>query len=83
MATTKAIEEPKKEEKFLIMLPPANDKEENFVIVGVNGKLTKIQKGVPVYVTGAVKAVLDNARVASKVLEASKEKAAKKAEKAK
>ena len=81
MATKKVVEEEeikKDDEKFLVMLAPARDNEENFVVVGVNGVAYKLMKGVPVYVNKAVKEVLDNARIATKIVEQNKSKAGKK-----
>ena len=77
MATAKKVEE-NKDEKFMVMLAPARDKEENFVVVGVNGVAYKLMRGVPVYVNAAVKEVLDNARIASKIVEENRTKAGKK-----
>lgn len=71
MATKKAEEaEVKNGEKFLVILEPPRDNEENYQLVGVNGNMTKIMKGVPVYVSREIKEVLDNAKIAKKVMEA-------------
>lgn len=78
MATTKKAEEAKTEEKYQVMLAPARDNEENFVVVGVNGVAYKLMRGVPIYVNAAVKEVLDNSRIATKVVEENKSKAGKK-----
>jgi len=78
MATAKKTEEVKGEEKFLVMLAPAQDREENFLVVGVNGVAYKLMKGVPIYVNAAVKEVLDNSRIAMKIVEENKSKAGKK-----
>lgn len=79
MASTKKVEvEEKKDEKYFVMLPPARDKEENFVLVGINGEATKLMRGVPLYVSKEVKEVLDNSRVAMKFLEQNQAKAGKK-----
>lgn len=80
MAVAKATEA-KKPEKVTVLLPPAPDGEENFKIVGVNGVLVKIQRGVAVQVDPAYKEVLDNASIAYKVLEQHQEAASKKANK--
>ena len=66
------------EEKVTVFLPPANDNEENFVLVGVNGEMCKIMRGVPVEIKHKYKAVLDNARLAYKVLEKTMAKKASK-----
>lgn len=78
MATTKKVEEVKNDEKYFVMIPPARDKEENFVLVGINGEATKLMRGVPLYVSKEVKEVLDNSRVAMKFLEQNQAKAGKK-----
>ena len=79
MATaTKKVDEVKKEEKFLVMLEPARDNEDNFQVVGVNGVAYKLMKGVPVYVNAAVKEVLDNSKIAKKIVDENKSKAGKK-----
>lgn len=77
MATAKKVEE-NKDDKFMVMLAPARDKEENFQLVGVNGVAYKLMRGVPIYVNAAVKEVLDNARIAVKIVEENKSKAGKK-----
>ena len=43
-----------------VFLPRANPGEDNFVVVGVNGKTYKIQRGVSVEVPYFVAEVLDN-----------------------
>ena len=60
--------------KVLVFLPPANDNEENFVLVGVNGVMLKIQRGVTVAIPKPFKAVLDNASIAYKIAEQNAEK---------
>lgn len=66
------------EEKFLVILEPARDNEENFLVVGVNGVAYKLMKGVPIYVNRAIKEVLDNSKIAKKIVDANKSKAGKK-----
>lgn len=78
MATKKAVEEATGEEKFLVILEPARDNEENFLIVGVNGVAYKLMRGVPLYVNKAVKEVLDNSKIAKKIVDENKSKAGKK-----
>ena len=71
--------EAKKTEKVTVFLPPAADNEENFVLVGCNGVMIKIQRGVAVEVDPCYKAILDNASIAYKVYEAHQEAASKRA----
>lgn len=80
MAVAKATEA-KKPEKVTVLLPPAPDNEDNFVLVGVNGVIIKIKRGVAVQVDPCYKEVLDNASIAYKVLEAHQEAASKRANK--
>lgn len=84
MATKKnvneaAVSEFAADDRVTVFLQPAADNEDNFQLVGVNGEMMKIMRGVPVKVPMAFKAVLDNKRVACKVLEANKAKASKRA----
>lgn len=81
MAVSKATAEQKKDEKVTVFLPPAPDNEENFVLVGVNGVIIKIRRGVAVKVDPCYKEVLDNAAIAYKVLEKHQEAASKRANK--
>ena len=83
MATTKKTEEVTEifdpaDRRVTVFLPPANDNEENFVLVGVNGEMCKIMRGTPVEIKHKFKAVLDNSRVAYKVLEKTMAKKASK-----
>jgi uncharacterized protein (DUF2126 family) len=81
MATKKNVNEAAvsefDDERVTVFLPPANDNEDNFKLVGVNGEMIKIQRGVAVQIPKPFKAALDNSRVAYKVLEANKAKASK------
>lgn len=82
MATKKNNEiesEFKQDDRVSVLIPPAAENEENFVLVGVNGEMMKIQRGVVVKIPKAFKEVLDNSRIATKVLEATKAKASKRA----
>ena len=78
MAVAKKVDEGKGEEKFLVILEPARDNDPNFKLVGLNGVALKLMRGVPIYVTKAVKEVLDNSKIAMKVVDENKEKAKKK-----
>lgn len=80
MAVAKATEA-KKPEKVTVLIPPAPDGEDNFVLVGVNGVIIKIKRGVAVQVDPCYKEVLDNASIAHKVLEQHQEAASKRANK--
>lgn len=71
MATAKKTE--KTDDRVTVFLQPAADNEENFVLVGVNGVIIKIKRGVAVKVKKCYKEVLDNASIAYKVLEAKQE----------
>lgn len=62
------------DERVRVFLPPAPDNEENFVLVGVNGVMIKIQRGQAVDIPKAYKAVLDNASIAYKIAEKNAEK---------
>lgn len=62
------------DERVRVFLPPAPDNEENFVLVGVNGVMIKIQRGMAVDIPKAYKAVLDNAQIAYKIAEKNAEK---------
>lgn len=81
MATKKNVNEAAvsefEDERVTVFLQPANDNEDNFKLVGVNGEMIKIQRGVTVQIPKPFKAALDNSRVAYKVLEANKTKASK------
>lgn len=78
MATTKKAEEAKKDDKFLVIVEKAHDREENFLVVGVNGVAYKLMRGVPIYVNAEVKEVLENARIAKRIVEENQSKAGKK-----
>lgn len=68
----------KENDKVTVILPPARDDEDNFLLVGVNGVMLKIKRGVQVSIPKAYKEVLDNASIQMKIVEEKKEKAAKK-----
>ena len=63
--TTQAPVDPMKE-LTTVYLPRATGKEENFVLVGLNGKVWKIMKGVPVQVPRPVAAILAESERAEK-----------------
>jgi len=61
MATTKkAVVEEGYEDKVKIRLFKDNDKYKDDVTVGINGKITRIKRGVWVEVSRAVKEILDH-----------------------
>lgn len=62
------------DEKVMVFLPPAPDNEENFVLVGVNGVMLKIQRGIAVAIPKPFKEVLDNASIAYRIAEQNAEK---------
>lgn len=72
------ISEFDKDDRVSVFLPPAAENEENFKLVSVNGEMMKIKRGEVVKIPKAFKEVLDNARIATKVLEATQEKASRK-----
>ena len=82
MATKKNNEiesEFKQDDRVPVFIQPAAENEENFILVGVNGEMMKIQRGIKVQIPKPFKAALDNSRIATKVLEATKAKASKRA----
>jgi hypothetical protein len=52
-----------------VFLPRATGKEENFILVGLNGKVWKIMKGVPVQVPRPVAAILAESNRAERRLD--------------
>lgn len=65
MAAKKTIETPVKSDKVTVNLPrPIRPDEQNFRLVGLNGKFFKVMKGVTVEVPRAVAEILTNAEEA-------------------
>lgn len=81
MASKKITEElENKDNRVTVFLAPAaNEDEDNFVLLSVNGVMLKVQRGVPVQIPKAYKEVLDNAKIANKVLADKMAKASKNA----
>jgi len=80
MASKKITEEiENKDDRVTVFLAPAAEDEDNFVLLSVNGIMLKVQRGVPVQIPKAYKEVLDNAKIANKVLADKMAKAAKNA----
>ena len=66
--TPSALVDPMKE-LTTVFLPRATGKEENFILVGLNGKVWKIMKGVPVQVPRPVAAILAESNRAERRLD--------------